>query len=348
MDKHKAVREVLDLGDEGNSIFSRKKPLSDNTLKRIYAGLVKFVANGDDMFRTQYNGGKKNPEHRAKSLDEPCGTILNNGTHAIVKTSFIKKYFSGRPEGKVISVDGPAGTVCTVDHQALVQAIHLNKYYRTAAPLSINGPAPTITPKDRLSKIHVQFMDQQYGNSLPKSLDEVCGSLTINPKYALVSSAKWIQTTSYGGVAKSLDEPSPPVLASRRHHYLFNPSWFGHTSSIDEPSVTIVARQDKAPISIVSVSTGDVICFVYDDDSETMIKIKYFMVAYGITDIKMRMLKIIELKQIQGFPIDYTLIGTQTDQKKQIGNAVDVNQAKALVSAKIKALNNYYQYKQTA
>jgi DNA (cytosine-5)-methyltransferase 1 len=45
------------------------------------------------------------------------------------------------------------------------------------------------------------------------------------------------------------------------------------------------------------------------------------------------MLNIPELKQIQGFPRDYKLIGTQTEQKKYIGNAVEVNMAKALAVA---------------
>ena len=50
---------------------------------------------------------------------------------------------------------------------------------------------------------------------------------------------------------------------------------------------------------------------------------------YGIIDIKMRMLKIIELKKIMGFPEDYVLVGTQAEQKKYIGNAVEVNVARA-------------------
>ena len=65
------------------------------------------------------------------------------------------------------------------------------------------------------------------------------------------------------------------------------------------------------------------------------------MVLNGIVDIKMRMLNIPELKQIQGFPKDYKLIGTQTEQKKFIGNAVEVNQAKALIQANYNALLNY-------
>ena len=46
-----------------------------------------------------------------------------------------------------------------------------------------------------------------------------------------------------------------------------------------------------------------------------MKKIKEFMAHYGLKDIKMRMLKIQELKEIMGFPVDYTLIGTQAEQK---------------------------------
>ena len=48
------------------------------------------------------------------------------------------------------------------------------------------------------------------------------------------------------------------------------------------------------------------------------------MSLYGIVDIKMRMLRIPELKRIMGFPEDYVLVGTQADQKKFIGNAVEV------------------------
>lgn len=54
---------------------------------------------------------------------------------------------------------------------------------------------------------------------------------------------------------------------------------------------------------------------------------------YGIIDIKMRMLKISELKAIMGFPKDYVLVGTQSEQKKYIGNAVEVNMSRRLCEA---------------
>lgn len=45
------------------------------------------------------------------------------------------------------------------------------------------------------------------------------------------------------------------------------------------------------------------------------------------------MLHIDELKKIMGFPENYILVGTQADQKKFIGNAVEVNMARVLCEA---------------
>ena len=72
---------------------------------------------------------------------------------------------------------------------------------------------------------------------------------------------------------------------------------------------------------------------VYSTDSPMTAKIKEFMALYGIIDIKMRMLKIPELKKIMGFPEDYVLVGSQADQKKFIGNAVEVTIARAWCEA---------------
>lgn len=50
----KPIKDVLDLQDEGQSIFTRKKPLVEATLKRIYAGLIKFVAGGEKEMLNSY------------------------------------------------------------------------------------------------------------------------------------------------------------------------------------------------------------------------------------------------------------------------------------------------------
>ena len=47
-----------------------------------------------------------------------------------------------------------------------------------------------------------------------------------------------------------------------------------------------------------------------------MLALKAFMRDNGIADVRMRMLKELELKRIQGFPDDYVLHGPQNEKKK--------------------------------
>ena len=48
---------------------------------------------------------------------------------------------------------------------------------------------------------------------------------------------------------------------------------------------------------------GDTLIYeVYTTDSPIVVQIKEFMALYGLVDVKMRMLKISELKRIMGFP----------------------------------------------
>lgn len=58
------------------------------------------------------------------------------------------------------------------------------------------------------------------------------------------------------------------------------------------------------------------------------------LVQHGLRlalDVKYRMLKPVELKQAQGFGEDFELKGSKTERTAQIGNAVPVNMAKAVL-----------------
>lgn len=281
--KWKPVREVLDLNDEGQSIFERSKPLCEKTLERIYAGLVKFIA-----------GGKE--KHDAW----------------ILKYNFLTKHFSGDPGSKNISIDGPAGTITTVDHHALTNVEFLSAYYGNGYNASINAPCHTIPTKDRFNKLKIIFFDNQYGNGTPTGVEQPSPAIMQNPKQNLVTV----------------------------NQFLLNPySFKSDGGSIDKPCFTLIARMDKMPPYLISTDEGVAIA-IFEGDSPMTIKIKEFMAAYGIADIKMRMLKISELKRIMGFPEDYILVGTQSEQKKYIGNAVEVNMAKALCEALCNKLNS--------
>lgn len=320
MEKWKPVKEVLDFSDEGSTIF-REKPLSEKTLERIYAGLIKFVAGGKDSFLSRYNTVR--PQDTCKSVDEPCGVLTTENRFAKVQVSFLSKQFSGHPDSKNVSVEEPAGAITCKDHHAFVSA-----YYGNGHNHSVELPAPTVTTRDRLALIESRFLDMQYGNGTPASLESPAGTLTTNPKLNLVSCQPWIMNTAFSNVGSSIEEPSQTITANRKWHYLMNPQFNSAGGSVDNPCFTLIARMDKMPPYLVATESGQVAIEIYETDSPMTRKIKEFMALYGIVDIKMRMLRIPELKRIMGFPEDYVLVGTQADQKKFIGNAVEVTQAR--------------------
>lgn len=284
--KWKAVKDVLDFTDQGKSIFNRKKDLSDKTLERIYAGLIKYVANGDKSFISKYYSGK--PASKNQSIDKPAGALLCNDHHSIISTHFLCHYYSNG--GNLSSVE----TSC-----------------------------PAIPTKDRFQLLSPEFfIDKHYGHAQNQSIDKPAGAILPNDKHRLIEVDPFIMDTQYSNRPKSIYNPCPTLTGSRRHHYLINPSWGGNTGSVDEPCCVIVASQHKAPLYFVQVEYGNVAIAIYDTDSEIMIKIKQFMAAFGLVDIKMRMLRVYELKRIQGFPEDYHLCGNESDQKKFIGNSV--------------------------
>lgn len=294
----------------------------------------------------QFSG---HPESKNVSVEEPAGAITCKDHHA-----FISAYYGGKDHNS--SVEVPAATLTTKDRLAFVSAHYGNGFNR-----SINEPSATVTTKDRFSLVSPFFMnyysgggqhgsinepcpavttvpkqrvvapifiDQQYGNSKPSSAEKPLGCITANPKYNLVKCCPWIMNTNFSNVGSSIEEPAQTVTANRKWHYLMNPQFNSAGGSVDNPCFTLIARMDKMPPYLVATESGCVAIEIYDTDSPMTRKIKEFMALYGIVDIKMRMLRIPELKKIMGFPEDYVLVGTQADQKKFIGNAVEVTQAK--------------------
>ena len=299
----------------------------------------------------QFSG---HPESKNVSVEEPAGAITCKDHHA-----FISAYYGGKDHNS--SVDVPAATLTTKDRLAFVSAHYGNGFNR-----SINEPSATVTTKDRFSLVSPFFMnyysgggqhgsinepcsavttvpkqrvvalifiDQQYGNSKPSSADKPLGCITSNPKYNLVKCCPWIMNTNFSNIGSSIEDPAQTVTANRKWHYLMNPQFNSAGGSVDNPCFTLIARMDKMPPYLVATETGRVAIEIYDTDSPMTRKIKEFMALYGIVDIKMRMLRIPELKKIMGFPEDYTLVGSQADQKKFIGNAVEVNMARVLCEA---------------
>ncbi len=339
LEKWNAVKEVLDFTDEGDSIFCRKKPLAEKTLERIYAGLIKFVAGGKDAFIVKYNSMNRNGKYQPPSIDEPCPTVATQGRLALAKVSFLSKQYSGHPESKNISIEEPAGTITCKDHHAFVSA-----YYGNGNNYSVESPAPAILTKDHLALVTPFFMNYYSGGGQLGGVDEPCPAITTVPKQRIVTPV-FIDQQFGASSAASIEKPIGAITTNPKYSlvtckgksFLMNPQFASAGVSVDSPCFTLIARMDKKPPYFVNTEEGIGIC-IKEGDSPMTVKIKQFMILYGLADIKMRMLRIDELKKIMGFPEDYILIGTQSDQKKFIGNAVEVNMARVLCEAICKEL----------
>lgn len=334
LEKWKPVKDVLDFSDEGESIFCRKKPLAEKTLERIYAGLIKFVAGGKEAFIVKYNSMSRTGKYQAPSVDEPCPVVATQGRLALAKVNFVHSSFVSAyyGNGHNHSVEQPAPTVTTKDRLALVNTSFLCSYNFKDTGKNINLPCPTLLTKDRLALVNSVFIDNQYGTGKPTSIELPVGTVTTVPKFNMVSCKPWIMNTAFSNIGSSIEQPSQTITANRKWHYLMNPQFASAGGSVNNPCFTLIARMDKMPPYLVEVE-GGIGIQVTSNDSPMTIKIKEFMALYGIIDIKMRMLRIAELKKIMGFPEDYVLIGPQSDQKKFIGNAVEVNMARVLCEA---------------
>lgn len=322
------VKHCLDFADEGDSIFNRKKDLSDKTLERIYAGLLKYVAKGDKAFISKYFSGK--PKSKVNSVDQPCPTITTFGGSTLVQTIHCSD----------LPITKPLGSITTKDHHALVTARPFLLKYNSMTqdgkhtPPSVDDPAPVVPAQARLGLISPQFLTGYYGKGDNLSgIEDPCPTIPTKDRFGFVQPIHFIMPTNFNNIPRSIEEPAPTITADRHHTYIVNPSHGGHTTSTDAPCPVIIARQDKAPLSLVIAEKGVVAVPVYDTDSEIMVKIKEFMAIYGLVDIKMRMLRVHELLKIQGFPAGYELEGNQSDQKKFIGNSVVPQVVKAWTEA---------------
>lgn len=410
LEKWKAVKDVLDFEDEGESIFQRKKHLVDASLERIEAGILKFVAGGKDAFISKYNSRDKNGRYNAPSIDDPCPTVAVQNRLAMC---FLAKYYSGKPAGKVIPVTGPAGTIKTadgqslitckpfimntnfknngssiedpaktllasrrhpylvrpefiiqrnsgkpnsrlisVDHpartltatggnQELVKPCFLLNYNHSSNVNSVENPSPTLLTRDKLGIVQTCFLTKYHGKGENiKSITEPASTLSTKDRLALVQPI-WLDKT-YTGYANisSVEAPAGTLMPCDKHRlircegFILNPSHGGNCISLNKPCVVIVARQDKSPLYFIHFKfDANVTIPVYDTDTKVMIRIKNLMAYFGISDIKMRMLKVLELLKIQGFPKNYHLYGNQSDQKKFIGNSVVPDVVKAWCEA---------------
>jgi DNA (cytosine-5)-methyltransferase 1 len=137
---------------------------------------------------------------------------------------------------------------------------------------------------------------------------------------------------------RTIDEPLPTVTGANRGELaVLEPFLLGQQSgaegrAVSDPAPTVATKGAISLIEpfIVSYYGTLNVSRAGDPLPTVTTKDRFGLVQPAQLDITFRMLRPHELAAAMGFPADYQFAGTRTDQVKQIGNAVEVNQATAL------------------
>lgn len=182
----RTAAEIIDWSIPCPSIFERKKPLAENTMRRIARGIQKFVVENPEPFIVRIGQTGFSGDGLQYPLGRPLTTIVSKAEHCLV-TPFLAQYHSYEGDGARGQVlDRPLLTQDTSNRYALV-ASHLIKMKGTNIGQTTDKPLQTITA----SGLHFgevrAFLLKYYGTSTGQKMNEPLGTVTSRDRFGLVT-----------------------------------------------------------------------------------------------------------------------------------------------------------------
>lgn len=123
----RTAADIIDWSLPVPSVFERKRPLAESTMRRIARGIQRFVVENPRPFIIKVN--HHGAEFRSQSLDEPLRTITAKNGWAIVTSHIIK--FKGTNKGANIGhrTDEPLHTITAGGTHLGEVRTYLQRYY---------------------------------------------------------------------------------------------------------------------------------------------------------------------------------------------------------------------------
>lgn len=192
----RTASEIIDWSIGTPSIFTRKKPLAENTMRRIARGIQKFVIDTDKpfvapiepaacSFLSSYYTETSEKEVRGLTLNEPLHTITAGGNRFALVSAFLAKHYGGNYTGPGNELTEPLSTVTTVDHNALVTA-HIMQNYSSSFGQSLKEPLWAVTAVNKANLV-TAFLTKYYGADIGQSLHGPLHTITTKDRFGLVT-----------------------------------------------------------------------------------------------------------------------------------------------------------------
>lgn len=353
--------ECIDWSIPCPSIFERKKPLAENTLRRIAKGLQKFVIDNPQPFIVQVNHGGDN--FRGADFDKPFPTVTAKHGFGLVTpyvTQLCQNGFAG--DKRSSDIDRPLSTVCTKnEHMLITPYIAANQFNNAGG--AADKPLHTILTGNHHYLVAPTLITIGYGEAPGQAprvpgLGKPLGTVVAGGrKHALVAASLVKHYGgNYQGSGAGLDKPLP-TITTVDHNAILTSNLIQLNKS-SEQSLEI-------PFNTVTAGGGhfgEVRAFLLkyygqgggqtlDEPLHTITtKDRFGLITvagqwYQIIDIGMRMLTPRELFRAQGFPDTYIIecdyLGRpypKTAQVARCGNAVPPQLPAALVIANLPEL----------
>lgn len=214
----RTAAECIDWSIPCPSIFDRKKPLAENTLKRIVKGIQKFVIDNPEPFIVQVNHSGENfrgqdinvplPTLTAKhgfglvtpvisqigqtgggdrlhDIQEPLSTIVSKAEHLLV-TPFLQHYYGQQgEETRASGMNEPVATIPTANRFGLVTAF-ISRQFKTGIGHELNQPLATSTTVNK-SNLVTAFLLKYYGADIGQTVNSPIHTITTKDRFGLVT-----------------------------------------------------------------------------------------------------------------------------------------------------------------
>ncbi|MCU2465695.1 DNA cytosine methyltransferase [Enterobacter hormaechei subsp. steigerwaltii] len=269
----RTAAECIDWSIAAPSIFGRKKPLAENTLKRIARGIQRFVLDNPTPFIVKCNHTSTRSGYdcfRGQSLNEPLQTITKKHGYAIAVPHLTK--FRTGATGQEVTEPVPTITAGTSKRPGgnghalgMVEAAltpFVGRQFGASVGHRADEPSATITAggggKSQLvmpTLIQMGYGERPGQEPRVLQLDNPLGTVTAGGnKFATVSAflAKHYGG-NYAGPGVGLDEPAHSVTTVDHHavvaaHLMVNNT--GHPGGVvDQPMHTITTGNHHAAVT---------------------------------------------------------------------------------------------------
>lgn len=315
----RSAAECIDFDEACPSIFDRKKPLADATLRRIALGVFRYVIEDQQRFIIKYHGEKRAGGFRGQGLGDPLQTVDTSNRFGIVTPSIVQVNHGGKGlRGQ--KVKKPLPTLTRKHGFALVAPTLMTNYTQHRGR-KVKEPLPTQTTKPHHYKVYSLL--KHYTGVVGQPMRKPASTVTTKDHHALqaVHLTKFYNTT----IGQAMGEPVPVVTSGGNHLGMvaaFMVKYYG----------TGIGAHLRYPLDTVTTKPRFAVVVVNVDGEE-----------YVIADIGMRMLQPRELARAHDFPEDYFLLGTKEQQVAMIGNSVPWRPAAALLRENFQEELNVYE-----